>query len=220
MNVVPTHGSLSTADRPAHRLDQALRKGQPQARALDPVCSAPSRSNGSNSLSSCLGGMPWPCPSPSSVTPVARRRLAARRDRPAVAVVLDRVREQVEQHLLEPLAGRRATDARRARSTVATSRCCWAASGPTSAERIGDRPRRAPPARATAPASPLSIREMSSTSLISSSRWLAALDDLLDVSRCVGVQLASSSSSWPNPSTAFSGVRSSWLIRDRNSFRD
>ncbi len=63
---------------------------------------------------------------------------------------------------------------------------------------------------------PASIREMSSTSLMSDSRWRPATWIWSTLDAC-SAGSSSISSSWAKPRMALSGVRSSWLIRDRNS---
>src|SRR3954451_23523657 len=63
---------------------------------------------------------------------------------------------------------------------------------------------------------PASMRVMSSTSLISSSRWWPARR-MRSTRACASSSRPSSTSSWPKPRIALSGVRSSWLMRERNS---
>ena len=58
---------------------------------------------------------------------------------------------------------------------------------------------------------------MSSTSLIRPSRWRPPRRTWEILSFCFGVG-SLSSRSWPKPRMALSGVRSSWLMRERNSF--
>ena len=66
---------------------------------------------------------------------------------------------------------------------------------------------------------PLSMRERSSTSLIIASRWAPACEMCCTRACCEGLSgcAVSSASSCEKPSTALSGVRSSWLMRERNS---
>src|SRR5665811_1331036 len=64
---------------------------------------------------------------------------------------------------------------------------------------------------------PTSIRDRSSTSLISASRCRPALRMCSTASASSWSMAEEISRSWPNPRMAFSGVRSSWLMRDRNS---
>ena len=58
---------------------------------------------------------------------------------------------------------------------------------------------------------------MSISSLISASRWRPATRMRSTLSRSSSPR-SDSCSSWVKPSTAFSGVRSSWLVLDRNAF--
>ena len=62
----------------------------------------------------------------------------------------------------------------------------------------------------------VSMRAMSSTSLMSESRWSPALA-ICSTYSVLGSSSSSSSRSWAKPSMALSGVRSSWLTRERNS---
>ena len=66
---------------------------------------------------------------------------------------------------------------------------------------------------------PLSMRDRSSTSSIIASRCSPAVWMWPMRSRCVGVSGSAPlmHSSCAKPSTAFSGVRNSWLMRDRKS---
>ena len=66
---------------------------------------------------------------------------------------------------------------------------------------------------------PDSTRDRSSTSLTSASRCAPAFSMCWMRASCCsdGGSAVSSRSSWEKPRTAFSGVRSSWLMRDRNS---
>jgi hypothetical protein len=63
---------------------------------------------------------------------------------------------------------------------------------------------------------PASMRAMSRTSLIRSSKCSPALRIWSTDSTC-GSLSSSICMTWANPRTALSGVRSSWLMRDRNS---
>ena len=60
------------------------------------------------------------------------------------------------------------------------------------------------------------MREISSTSLISASRWRPALTMRSTLS-VAPAGSGSSCSSWPKPRIELSGVRSSWLMRERKS---
>ena len=98
---------------------------------------------------------------------------------------------------------------------LTSSTWCWSASGrirltasaTTSATATGS---------SDSGSRPASMAAMSSTSLIKASRCRAAFRMKWRFSFCSSVR-SSSSSSWANPRMAFSGVRSSWLIRDRYS---
>jgi len=92
---------------------------------------------------------------------------------------------------------------------------CWSARG-----RIRLTVSAATSARATgsrdSDSRPASMAAMSSTSLMRLSRCRAPDMMWPRLSRC-SVSRSSRSSSWANPRMAFSGVRSSWLMRDRYS---
>jgi len=60
------------------------------------------------------------------------------------------------------------------------------------------------------------MRAMSSTSSINLRRWRPPFTIYPTLSPCSGLR-ESISSTWAKPRMAFSGVRSSWLIRERNS---
>ena len=172
-------------------------------------------------------------PMPSSVMRSAQRSPSTCQLHPHLAarpVVLDGVAEQVDEHLAQPhpvgededlAAGdrrrrdrgrpraRRSTDldadARRPAAAPSTAR-----PRPTSAGR---------PTRASTVIWPDSTRDRSSTSLTSASRCAPAFSMCWMRSSCCsdGGSAASRRSSCEKPSTALSGVRSSWLMRERNS---
>ena len=68
MNVEPTHGSLSTRKRPAHRLDQELRKGEAEPGALDRGLLGAEPVERGEDLCELSSAMPWPVSVTMSIT--------------------------------------------------------------------------------------------------------------------------------------------------------
>ena len=176
-------------------------------------CSAPRRLKGSNASSSCCGAMPMPVSATCSATiapcsvlctctePPGRLNLMA-----LVSRLISTWRSRTGSATTRPGSAPLCSCTRRSCASAATS---GSVAGTKSAQASVCCARRRPPA---------SARESSSTSSISASRWrpassmcasqrwrrsrASALSSLLPRSSCV------------KPSTAFSGVRSSWLMRD------
>ena len=184
-----------------------------------PEVSWPSRSKGWNRRASCSSLRPEPVSS-TPMHAAARRRVAAAptHTQPPGAVVLDGVGDDVDQHLAQRAARRRAPSGRRARWLVSAT------------------PLRAGPSAAAVPAR---VDEAARSSIGSRLQRDAAFLDALQVEHLVdqrqqvlaGAQhvvgvlghLAPAPpsgcrrSSCVKPITAFSGVRISWLMRERNS---
>jgi hypothetical protein len=86
----------------AHGLGQPLGQGQAQAGALDPGLLAAEALEGHEQLVDGLRGDPGAAVGHLDLEPLGAGGPAGQLDPAAGAVVLDRVGEQVEQHLLEP----------------------------------------------------------------------------------------------------------------------
>ena len=137
-----------------------------------PVASAPSRSNGVKSRSSLSAAIPAPGVGDVNAQAVPGRALTGDGHRSAGPVVLHGVRQQVQEHLLQALAigqdvqvlvddgdahGDAPRSRRAARASIAWRRVSCTETGSSEICRC-----------------PASIRLMSSTSLISPSRWRPA----------------------------------------------
>ena len=103
MNVEPTHGSLSTPSVPPIASTRSFERVRPRPVPSIAVCSAPSRSNGLKTCASLSSAMPLPVSVTMSITRSSETCSSEIVTDPPLAVVLDPVREQVEQHLLQPL---------------------------------------------------------------------------------------------------------------------
>ena len=134
---------------------------------------------------------------------------------PPLAVVLDRVGQQVQQDLLEPLqVGQH--DAVAAGPVGGRERDPGpGGEGPDQGQHLGQHLGDVHPLDGRL-ASPASTREMSSTSLIRPSRCRPPFAICSTFSRWSAFS-SSIASSWPKPRMALSGVRSSWLMRERKS---
>ena len=91
------------AEHASHRFHQSLGKGKAEPRPLDSCLLGPQALEGRKQPFQSVGG-----DAPAGVVhlepqPARRRGRVRKRDRPPLAVVLDRIGEKVQQHLLDPL---------------------------------------------------------------------------------------------------------------------
>ena len=151
--------------------------------------------------------------------PARRRRAARRRDacRPR-RLYLTALRQQIDQHLLEPRAV--AQHAARRRRPAATGDARAARPRPATSAPARRRPaaRRATGSSCSSHVARFDARQVEHV-VDHLQQVPAGLLDLRVHSSWCGASggSRSSSSSCAKPSIAFSGVRSSWLMRDRNS---
>ena len=154
-----------------------------------------------------------------------RRTASTRRDRDAhlaaPAVVLDRVADEVDQHLPQALLVREHVPLRRPSRTARTMRRRPPRAAPgrsisttPSHERAqADGPQRSAAAR------PASARVTSSTSSTSATRWWRRGADEVDPALgALRDRRHGRASRSEKPTIAVSGVRSSWLMRERKRF--
>ena len=146
-----------------------------------------------------------------------RRSRRRARTEPPGAVVLDGVGEEVEQHLHEPLpVGVHERVARRA-SVLDERDAALLRERAHEPERLVQHRRERAPARARSFCAPgLDARDLQH--LVDEVQQVpAGLEDVLARLAPAPAGSSARASSWAKPRMVFSGVRSSWLMRDRNS---
>ena len=162
------------------------------------------------------------CPTPVSATVTSDRAEPTRSMPDAYAAAgrreLDGVREQVPEHLLQPL-GVAVDDGRLAVDTSGQMLMPLAsAAGRTRVHRVAHDRARSPPAAMSSRSRPVMMRDTSSTSDDQLRlRLRVALDDLQHARHAVAARRAAARSSDTQPRIALSGVRSSCDSVARNS---
>ena len=233
VNSLPRPGSLSSVSWPCIRSIRLRVITSPIPSPSTLLCSAPSRLKGSNRCAACSASMPMPSsrtrsqtrPSPACAGPLPALPSGEPASRPMVIRTLPAGRLYLIA-LLSRLASTcrsRVMSARTQGGRVAggvnsSATWCWLAIGASSAMHS-----RTSSCSGTlvmfSTRRPDSMRARSSISLIMSSRCQPARSMLPMVSRWPADSGSRwlRSISWVKPSMALSGVRSSWLMRDRNS---
>ena len=212
-NTVPCAAWLVTRIEPCMRSTSAFTMASPMPVPSMLSRSSPRRLKGSNNWPICSGVRPRPVSLTRSVRPSLAGRVSTRTSpctrlylMALVSRLISTWRKRVRSARTDP-----------ATEPVCTAMPCRRASGSTIGNTSATTSATSKVCRSSL-SWPDCRLDRSSTSSISASRWSPAMRTWSMWARCTGSPRSwSRCSNWAKPSTAFSGVRSSWLMRARNS---